>query len=51
MIRPIERSFYWKMNTILFLDKNFIKLLKEQTDLLLKFNDQDEIDPRLVWDA
>lgn len=50
-LRPIERSFSWKMNALLFLNKNFIKFLKEHTDVLLKFNDKDEIDPRLVWDA
>lgn len=51
MIRPVERSFLWKLDTLLFLDHNCIKVLEEQTDLYLEFNDKDDADPKIVWEA
>lgn len=50
-IRPVERSFSWRLDTLLLLDHNFIKLLEEQTDIYLETNDKKDTDPRIIWDA
>lgn len=49
--RPLKRTIYWKLNRLLLLDDNFIKLLEEQTDLYLNINDKEDTDPRTVWGA
>lgn len=50
-IRPTEQSFSWKLNCLLFHDPNFIKFLEARTDLYLEFNDNNDTDPRTVWEA
>lgn len=49
--RPLEQTVFWELNRSLFLDCDFIKFLEEQTDLDLNFNDRDDADPRIVWEA
>lgn len=45
-LRPIEWSFSWRIDALLFLDNNFVKFLEEQTDFFLKCNDNKEVDTR-----
>lgn len=45
-LRPIEWSFSWRIDPLLFFDNNFVKFLEEQTEFFLKCNDKKEVDPR-----
>lgn len=49
--KPIEQSFYWRLNPFLFHSNNCITFLGEHTNLYLEFNDNGDTDPRLVWEA
>uniref|UniRef100_A0A3B3USS7 exodeoxyribonuclease III n=1 Tax=Poecilia latipinna TaxID=48699 RepID=A0A3B3USS7_9TELE len=49
--RKLARSASWRLNRLLLLNEDFTKLLEEQTDFYLQFNDNNNSDPRLVWDA
>ncbi|CAG5927165.1 unnamed protein product, partial [Menidia menidia] len=49
--RPLDRTASWRLNRLLLLNEDFTKLLEEQTDIFLEFNDNNNTDPRLVWDA
>uniref|UniRef100_A0A665UG82 Endonuclease/exonuclease/phosphatase domain-containing protein n=1 Tax=Echeneis naucrates TaxID=173247 RepID=A0A665UG82_ECHNA len=48
-LKSTERSFSWRMNTTLLMDKKFINYLNDQADLFLEFNDKDAADSRIVW--
>uniref|UniRef100_A0A3B5QWP6 exodeoxyribonuclease III n=1 Tax=Xiphophorus maculatus TaxID=8083 RepID=A0A3B5QWP6_XIPMA len=49
--RPLDRTASWRLNRLLLLNEDFTKLLEEQTDFFLQLNDNNNTDPRLVWDA
>lgn len=50
-LRPAEHSFSWRLNSLLFYDDDFIKFLENQTDFYLEFNDNNDSDPRIIWEA
>lgn len=49
--RVLDRSISWRMNRFYLLNEDFVKLLEDQTDLYLEINDNNNIDPRILWDA
>lgn len=49
--RPTERSIFWKLDALLFLNNDFVKFFEEQTDLYLRFNDNGEVGPRIVRES